>query len=76
MGIPRIIITMFMELGKFVADATIGDCFIFWVPFYEVPGINMRGTLKVDCFRIRPVGEYYNSASVSYKIIISNSEDY
>ena len=31
----------------------------------------MRGTLKVDGFRIRPLGEYCNSASVSYEVVIS-----
>ena len=30
----------------------------------------MKGILQVNSFRIRPVGKYYNSASVSYEIII------
>ena len=70
-GIPGRIVTMLMEFSELVTEAIIWDCFIFWVPLYETSGINMRGTLKVDCFRIRPVGEYCNSASVSYEIIIS-----
>ena len=62
---------MFMELGEFIADSTPQYCFIVWVSFHEVSGINMRGTFEVEGFRIRPTGKYCNSASVTYEVVIS-----
>ena len=51
--------TMFVKLSKLVAKPIIWNCFIIWVLFCETSGINMRGTLKVDCFRIRPGSVIY-----------------